>query len=315
MSRRRRRSLRLAAGFVSAVLAGALVACGLLAWAAPAVAAVATQAAGRADAGEPALTEPIDALRPIRDRLGDARVTLGVDLTPSGLVASVPLVDGLVQYAEATLEAGLRAGVGIGLADGLTLALGWRAGLVYHREAMQGSGPPGGTSPGGDGPGGAIPAGQETTSVTTASLSWTSAAVQYESPRSMDGKAVGLTLRWLVQQRAAGLDVGVSQVRDPVILFGGLSAEAGTGQGGERAVGLVAGATFAANDRFFVKGAASLKLPLGGMQAPASALTFRAAYQLDGRGDAEVAVHGAWSLAGDEPRVTLGVEWTAKVFP
>jgi len=207
-------------------------------------------------------------------------------------VAAVPYGDGWARYAEATTEAALHLGARMGLGEGVAIAFGWRGGLSHYRQAVQG--------------------GEEASRFAFQAFRWNGAALHYQSPRSARGRALGLSLR-LAPARRRSLEVGLSHIRDPLVLFSALLLEGSRAPGDSIAMGVSAGATFVANERVSIKGAAAIRLPLAGAEAPSSSLVWRAGYQLDAEGDRQIALHGAWAFGGDEPRVTLGVEWETRI--
>src|SRR5690606_26574922 len=111
----------------------------------------------------------------------------------------------------------------------------------------------------------------------------------------------------------AGVELGVSLVRDPAILFGAAAVEPGGAPGAGRAMRLSAGLASVANERVALSGTAALRFPTMGGQEPSGVLLWRIGYLMDPRGGRERAVYGGWSTAGDRLRMTLGVEWAVRV--
>lgn len=238
---------------------------------------------------------PVDPLTVPRGA-GGVTLVLGVDVSPGGFEAAIPHGTGWTRYVQATAEAGLHLGARLGLGRDLTLAFGWRASLVHRREAVEG--------------------GEERESLTGRPLRWTGAALEYETPRSTGGHALGVSLQVVPGAGAglvAGVELGVSLVRDPAILFGAAAVEPGGAPGAGRAIRLSAGLAFVANERVALRGTAALRFPTMGVQEPSGVLLWRIGYLMDPGGSREMAVYGGWSTAGDRLRMTLGVEWAVRV--
>lgn len=249
----------------------------------------AAEASGE-ERSEPVLIDPL--VMP-RDGRGDVRLTLAFDVSPEGVEALIPHDGGWIRYVEAATEAAFRIGVQAGVGEGLTAALGLRAGVLHERRAA-----------------GLDEAGR----LVFQGLRWTEAALHYETARTDGGRAKAFTLRAL--PGGAALEAGVTEIRDPLVLFGGVLVERAWEPGREEAVvGASIGAAFVVNERVAMRGTAGIKLPLKGAKAPLSTLAWRTAYQLDARGRRELAFYAVWSLSGQRPRAAIGVEWTAKLAP
>ena len=273
-------------GAVGARLVAFGVACALLG----AVWCGAPVAAGAAPPGD---RGPIDAIRIDPPQRGRLELSAALELAPSGWEAWIPASDGPVAYAEAIHHVTGSVGARYTVAPGWSVAVGARAGVTHQREVWDGGG--------------------ESRWRKTA-LKVTTASVQFDAPRWPRGTGMSVALR--AAPRSLGVELSVSQIRDPLVLFGSLHVNR-EAVGSERvgSVGLGVGAAFVANERVTLRTAVGLTSPLAGVRAPASALSWRMGYLLDAQGDQEIAAFGSWTQQGQELAAKIGVEWKVAIVP
>jgi len=237
--------------------------------------------------------EPIDAIRIDPPQRGRFELSAALELAPSGWVAWIPAADGLVAYAEATHRFSGTVGVRYTVAPGWSVAVGAKAAVTHLREAWDG--------------------GDESQWYKTP-LKVTTASVQYDAPRWPRGTGVSVALR--AGPRSWGAELSLSQIRDPLVLFGSLHVNR-EAVGSERvdSVGLGVGAAFVANERVTLRTTVGLTSPLAGLRAPATALSWRVGYFLDAQGDREIAAFGSWTHQGQELAAKIGIEWKVAIVP
>lgn len=231
---------------------------------------------------------PIDSIRIEPAEQGRLELSAGLELVPSGWETLVAVGDTLISYAEASHQAIASIGVRYTLVRGLSVSAGISTGLVHQREAWDGGG--------------------QSQRLLGTALRVSSAGLRYDTPRSPRGSSLGIALSG--GRRASGIEVSLSQIRDPLVLFGSLFvARDARAPDPVNSVGLGVGAAFVANERVTLRASWGVTSPFTGVRAPASALSWRVGYLLDVAGDREIAAFGSWTNRGHEIGAKIGVEW------
>ena len=223
-----------------------------IAWAAS-PAATSGQAAGEVSSGIQGSSggrekAPIDPIRVVDDERGDLFVSAGLELSPSGFEGLAVVGDDVTAYAEARTEATAIVAARYVVTEGLSFSLGLRTGLLHQREAWYG--------------------GPETDSLSPSGIEFAGAGLHYRSARSATGHSAGMALR--AASGTIEVEASLSQIRDPLLLFGAFHYQVDPLSKGGRSIGLGAGVAFVANERVTLRGSMGLALPLTGLKTPTS---------------------------------------------
>lgn len=241
--------------------------------------------------GSSAAPAAIDPVRLPEEKRGDLLVALGLDAAPGGREGLVFIGDGAVGFAEVSAPVTARLSVRYAVARGLSVSVATEAGWAHHRLSWQG--------------------GDESRSTTWKRPDIAGVGLHYQTRRSPAGHAAGFDLR--MTPGTAQVEASVSQVRDPLVLFGSVFYQADRDRPRRRALGLGTGVAFVANERITLRGSLVLSLPLSGLEIPASAASWRLSYLLDVEGEQELAVYGSWTANGQEAPAKIGIEWVARM--
>lgn len=234
---------------------------------------------------------PIDLVRLPEEERGDLFVSVNFELSPVGYEGVALVGDEPIGYADVMTQAAATVTVRYAVSRSLSLSLGVGTGLTHHRQTWQG--------------------GLESRSLTWRRPKIIGTGLHYQTDRSARGRSAGVDVH--VTPGAAQINASLSQIRDPLLLFGSVYYQVDTDALRPRSIGFGAGAAFIANDRTTLRGSMALSLPLSGLSVPTSSLSWRTAYLLDLEGGQEIALYGTWTQNGPETSARVGIEWTTKM--